>query len=250
MTGRMKIFVASTFEDLFTHRDAARRSILTTGNISEDMLHWPAVERPPLDESLQRLRSSNLLILLIAHRYGQPPEGHDKSITELEYDEAVARGIPILCFTVDPKYAWPPDFVDMDPKTRSRLEAFTRKVGKKVTRAQFTSPESLEVAITYALAHHMEKSRETAVPWYLRARMRAVSLPESLSFSPDSTIQIGHAPDGLPLLLSVTRHIRVEDHLARIASRLWRAADGSCVQRDILAVEPGGSRLRDTERHI
>lgn len=100
----MRIFVASTYEDLETYRAAATRSILTSGNITDDMIFWPAQESPPLDASLREVRSCDLLILLIAHRYGAPPEGRNVSITELEFDEASARGIPILAFSVDPTY--------------------------------------------------------------------------------------------------------------------------------------------------
>lgn len=218
----MRIFVASTYEDLETYRAAATRSILTSGNITDDMIFWPAQESPPLDASLREVRSCDLLILLIAHRYGAPPEGRNVSITELEFDEASARGIPILAFSVDPTYPWPPNYVETDPATRARLETFIQKVSKKVTRKKFTSPESLEVAITHALTQFTERARRTALPRYVQARARQVGRPDSLYYSADSTIQIGRAPDGAPLFLSITRHIRVEDDLAAIAARLGK----------------------------
>src|SRR5208282_5985724 len=197
----MRIFVASTYEDLLTYRAAATRSILTSGNISEDMLFWPAEESPPLDASIRRVRSCDLLILLIAHRYGNPPEGHNVSIAELEFNEAVALGIPILAFSVDPTYPWPPNYVETDPATRARLEAFIQEVSKQITRKKFTSPESLEVAITHALTQFIGQARRTAMPRYVQARARQVGRPDSLYYSADSTIQIGRAPDGAPLLL-------------------------------------------------
>ena len=218
----MRIFVASTYEELESYRAAATRSILTSGNISEDMLFWPAEDSPPLDASIRRVRSSDLLILLIAHRYGNPPEGRNVSITELEFDEAVTLGIPILAFSVDPTYPWPPNYVETDQAARARLEAFIQKVGKQVIRKPFTSPESLEVAITHSLTQFIGQARHTELPRYVQARARQVGRPDSLYYSADSTIQIGHAPDGAPLLLSITRHIRVEDDLAGIAARLGK----------------------------
>lgn len=216
----MRIFVASTYEDLLSYRAAATRSILTSGNISEDMLLWPAEESPPLEASIRRVKSCNLLILLIAHRYGEPPAGHDVSITELELNEAVALGLPILAFVVDPTYPWPPNQIEKDPAKRVRLEAFIQEVSKRVTCKRFTSPESLEVAIMQALTRFVTHPR--ALPSYVQARARRVSRLDSLYYSADSTIQIGRAPDGAPLLLSVTRHIRVEDDLAAIANRLGK----------------------------
>jgi hypothetical protein len=66
------------------------------------MLYRAASETPPAEESLQRLRSSELVILLIAHRYGTVRSPSLKSVTELEVDEALSRGIPILGFVIDP----------------------------------------------------------------------------------------------------------------------------------------------------
>src|ERR1700733_12797260 len=100
MAGRppMRIFVASSYDDLQNHREAATRAILPGGNISEVRCPWPARGSPPLEVSLDKVRSCDLLILLIAHRYGAAPEGKSASITELEFGEAVARGIPVLAF--------------------------------------------------------------------------------------------------------------------------------------------------------
>jgi hypothetical protein len=219
----VEVFVASTYEDLVSYRAAATRSILTSGNISDDMLFWPAEESPPLDISIRRVRSCDLLILLLAHRYGKPPDGHDVSITELEFDEAVARQIPVLAFSVDPTYPWPPHYVETDPAARARLGAFTKKVSNRVTHKRFTSPESLEVAVTHALTGFIaHQARYTALPRYVKSRARRVSRPDSLHYSADSLVQVGHAPDTALLLLSVTRHIRVDDDLAKVAAGLGK----------------------------
>lgn len=230
----MRVFVASTFEDLENYRAAATRAILTSGNISQDMLLWPAAESPPLDISLSQLRSCGLLILLIAHRYGEPPEGHNVSITELEFNEAVSRKIPVLAFNLDPAQPWLPKYMETDPVKLARLAAFKKAVDKRVTHTEFTTPESLEVAITHALTQFTERARHKSLPRYVQARAIQISRPESLTHSADSIVQIGHAPDGAPLLLSITRHIRVEEDLAAIAARLGKDPHDP-VFKDILA---------------
>jgi hypothetical protein len=186
------------------------------------MLYRAASEIPPAEESLQRLRSSELVILLIAHRYGTVRSPSLKSVTELEVDEALSRGIPILGFVIDPTYPWPPDQIDTDPDARELLAQFTRKVRDWVTVTTFSSPESLELAITRALAVYVSRHREADLPPYARERMVEVSRPESLRFAPDAVIQIGHAPDGAPLLLRVDRSISFEKELDGIAAKLRR----------------------------
>jgi hypothetical protein len=221
----MKIFVASTYQDLQGYRGAATRSILMAGNLSEDMSYWPADDSPPLDLSRSRLKSSDLMILLIAHRYGTPPEGNDRSITELEFDLAVTLKLPILAFRVDPEYPWPPRHVETDPEARARLEAFLRRVSAKVTIGLFTTPESLEVAITHALVHVVSQQRPAALPRYAERRLVQISRPESLRYSPDSIIKVGHAPDGASLLLSVRRTIPATEAMDKISHNLGKLAD-------------------------
>jgi hypothetical protein len=219
----MRVFVASTYEDLLNYREAATRSVLTSGNITEDMFYWPATERPPLAASITRLRSSDLMILLMAHRYGTPPPGREASITELEFDEAMALRIPVLAFQVDPTYPWQPNHVETDPGIREKLVKFIQSVKTQVTVRQFTSPESLEVAITNSLVQFTAEARDTRLPHFAQERVHQVSRPESLYYSADSTVEIGHAPDGAPLLISITRKIRIENDLAAIAAQLGKS---------------------------
>jgi hypothetical protein len=221
----MKIFVASTYQDLQAYRAAATRSILMAGNLSEDMSYWPAGDSPPLDVSRSRLGSSDLMILLIAHRYGAPPEGHDRSITELEFDLAETLNLPILAFRVDPEYPWPPRHVETEPEVRARLETFLRRVSAKVTIGLFTTPESLEVAVTHALVRFMDQRRPVALPRYAERRLVQISRAESLRYSPDSIIKVGHAPDGASLLLSVRRTIPATEAMDKISFNLGMLAD-------------------------
>src|SRR5215469_5134353 len=101
-------------------------------DIPEDMLYWPAADVSPLEISLRHLRSSDLVILLIAHRYGNPPTGHNVSITELEFNEAVKLRLPVLAFRVDPDYPWPPRHIEKDPEVQARLDRFLREVKRTV----------------------------------------------------------------------------------------------------------------------
>lgn len=220
----MKVFVASTYQDLQEYRAAATRSILMAGNLSEDMSYWPAGDSPPLDVSSSRLRSSDLMILLIAHRYGTPPDGQDRSITELEFDLAMTLKLPILAFRADPEHPWPPRHVETDPQTRARLDAFLGRVSAKVTLGLFTTPESLEVAIAHALVHFAGQRRSAPLTDYAERRLMQISRAESLRYSPDSIIKVGHAPDGASLLLSVRRTIPATEAIDRISYNLGRLA--------------------------
>src|SRR5215207_1688333 len=97
----MRVFVSSTFVDLTEYRTAVTRAILAAGDIPEDMLYWPAEENRPVDVCLRRLRSSDLLVLIMAHRYGFISLESEKSVTELEFDTAISLGKPVLAYCVN-----------------------------------------------------------------------------------------------------------------------------------------------------
>jgi hypothetical protein len=221
----LRVFVASTYEDLLDYRAAATRSIMMAGNMSEDMLYWPAADSPPLDVSLHRVRSSDLMILLIAHRYGTPIVGYDTSITELEFDEAAQLNIPILAFRIDANYAWPPPHMETEPARRAKLEDFIKKVNLRVVTHDFSTPDSLEAAIAHALANFSRQHSAVKLPPQAEARLQRVSRAESLGYSPNALIRIGGAPDGSPLLLSVRRDIPVDKAMAGIAASIGRAPE-------------------------
>jgi hypothetical protein len=221
----VKVFVASTYHDLLDYRSAAKRSILTAGDLLDDMLYWPAEDSPPLDVSLDRLRSSDLVILLLAHRYGTPPIGHDKSITELEFEEALNLRLPVLAFRVDPDHPWPPSQVETEPETRARLQKFMHRVNSRVTVGTFSTPDSLEVAITHSLTQFIGRRNPISLPRHVEERLQRISRAESLYNSANSVIKIGVAPDGMPLLLSVRREIPLVESMARIVESVGKTVD-------------------------
>ena len=62
------------------------------------MEHLPARDADAIRVSLEMVDKADIYIGLYAWRYGHRPEGHDISITEMEFDQAVKRRIPIHCF--------------------------------------------------------------------------------------------------------------------------------------------------------
>lgn len=223
--GDVRVFVSSTYQDLIDYRAAVTRAVLTGENIADDMLYWPAEEDRALDASLRRVRASDLVVLILAHRYGTVPPAAEASITELEFREALACSIPVLAFTVDPSHEWPPPFIDVDPDTRLRLQRFRDEVGQRVVTKAFTSPESLEVAVAHGLSRFRDRRSRHGESDHARRRARPVSRSESVCYSPDGLIRIGRAPDGAPLLLDIHRRIPVAEELRRIAASLERKPD-------------------------
>src|SRR4029453_3473407 len=79
------------------------------------MEDYVATDQRPLAKCLTDVAASDLYLGIFAHRYGYIPDQDNpdrRSITELEYRHAGARGIPRLGFLLDEATPWQLAWVD------------------------------------------------------------------------------------------------------------------------------------------
>src|SRR5205809_4269703 len=143
--GILRVFISSTFVDLQIYRQSVFNAILSCGFTGEDMIYWTADEREPTAVSVERVRQSDVVILLIAHRYGFIPEGTVHSITEQEYIAARQLDIPVLAFLVDEAVPWPPQYIEWEK--RDQLAALKKRVQKELTIRTFKTPDNLAALV-------------------------------------------------------------------------------------------------------
>ncbi|NIO87476.1 MAG: DUF4062 domain-containing protein [Candidatus Aminicenantes bacterium] len=104
-------FFSSIAEDLKPYRQAAR-DVAIRARFLPEMQEYFASEgkHPPLEECLKKVDSCDVLIVIVAYRYGWIPEnqpaGESKSITWLECERARSKNKEVLVFLVDSKYEW------------------------------------------------------------------------------------------------------------------------------------------------
>ena len=122
--------VGSTARDFPAYLSEALDACLRRGMIPVMLEHLPADDPGAVEAALGLIDEANVYIGLLADAYGTIPPGHDRSITEMEYDRASERGIPRLMFSVEPRR----------PDTNSELDAvgadagledFVRRIGEK-----------------------------------------------------------------------------------------------------------------------
>ena len=92
--------ISGTSVDLPEHRQEAIDACLREGVFPVAMEHLPAKDADATRVSLEMVNKADIYIDIYAWRYGHIPEGHDISITEMEFDRAVKRKIPILVFLI------------------------------------------------------------------------------------------------------------------------------------------------------
>jgi len=102
-----RIFLSSTAIDMVEHRKKVIDAILRMGDLPVAMETFGALPNEPVEVCKNKVRESNALVVMVAHRYGWVPgmdEGGDgvKSITRIEVDTAVEEGIPVLTGQTNP----------------------------------------------------------------------------------------------------------------------------------------------------
>jgi len=78
------------------------------------MEDWTAADEAPRRYSPQRVEPCDLCVLLFAYRRGHVPEGGQQSITQLEYNAAMDRGIDVLAFLLRDETPWLSRFDERD----------------------------------------------------------------------------------------------------------------------------------------
>jgi tetratricopeptide (TPR) repeat protein len=106
--------------------------------------------------------ASDLYVGVFAHRYGYIPEQGNpeaRSITELEYRRAQARGKPCLVFLLDPEASWPAtsmDAITKDNERGARIEALREELGRERVVSFFATAEELAQKVTVAVTNQLK----------------------------------------------------------------------------------------------
>jgi Domain of unknown function (DUF4062) len=108
-----RIFLSSTSKDLEEYRETVRIALRRMGHEDVAMEYFVAEDKLPLDRCLQEVASCDLYVGIFVWRYGHVPDGYDKSMTELEYREALKTGKECLIFLLHEDEPWSPKFVDI-----------------------------------------------------------------------------------------------------------------------------------------
>lgn len=211
-----RVFISSTFSDLKEYREAAFKAIHNLFGYSDDMLFWSADERNAATVSIDRVKQCDLVILILAHRYGFIPANSKYSVTEMEYRAARDANIPVLAFFVDEQTPWPPNFVETGKQ--KELSQFKSMVEKDVVRSTFHTQDELFALITQAMHHFIERNRKLLEARKLFTSTLLTKSYNELETQPDMVLQIGASEDDLPLLLNVKRSKHLTPHLDQLAN--------------------------------
>jgi len=155
-----RVFISSTYLDNRGRRKVVQDAILHAGMTPVGMERFTASTEPTVEECLRLSRECDLMVGIIAWRYGWVPPGHERSITELEYEAQPER----LMFVID-------DSVSVDPRTdydpgpdrwdlQKQLDEFKQRISGDQMPAPFGSDSALGMLVLQALHEWRERHRE------------------------------------------------------------------------------------------
>lgn len=154
---KLVVMVSSTARDLPEHRNQIKEACLRQGMFPSMMEHLPATDADAIATSLCMVDEADIYLGIFAYRYGYIPDGHALSITEMEYNRAVERGIPRLIFLMDKKH--PITIEDIEQGDGMvKLTALKDRLQKERVVNYFVSPVDLHAKVINSLAAHRQRT--------------------------------------------------------------------------------------------
>ena len=175
-------FVSSTFSDLKGFRLAARDAVDRSRLAPRMMEAFSAGNEPPLDDCLKQVANADVVLVLVAHRFGwvppeqEGPDNNKKSITWLECEHALKLDKEVLAFIVEDNYPWDAqlkesflatELVEAGEFDADKMHAIQRNIARladfkdwlnnRAVTARFTTPDDLRVKIVSALSEWRER---------------------------------------------------------------------------------------------
>lgn len=145
----LPIFIGSTFTDMQPYRQAAHDALNQLETIVRGMEYFGSKPGTPVEECLKVVQSCKVYIGLFGMRYGSIPDGQERSMTHIEYDEAQLLFLPSLVYVIDeenqpilPKYVE----TGLGAEKLALLKK-TLKINHMVSF--FTSPQDLRARILH-----------------------------------------------------------------------------------------------------
>jgi O-acetyl-ADP-ribose deacetylase (regulator of RNase III) len=153
---RGSVFVSSTSTDLQPYRQAARGAIEGLKLRFVGMEDFGGHEQAPANLIRQKVNACETYLGIFGMRYGYVDAVTGLSMTELEYQQALASVKPLHLFVMDDTALITAGMVETDSARFGRLQEFKSRITKDHTCVKFTGPDDLAGKVRASLAARQE----------------------------------------------------------------------------------------------
>ncbi|MGA2136128.1 MAG: DUF4062 domain-containing protein, partial [Bryobacteraceae bacterium] len=170
-----RVFLSSTGADLKGYREAAYAAL-------QKLDDWKVVRMEDFGARdwdvdtfcREQVRSCNLFIGVIGHRFGEGPEDSETSFTQREYQAAVDAKVPRLLYLAPDDFAVPANLREPEWKLDAQ-DAFRKRLAEckdEILSMGFTNPDNLATKIATAVYNwdRQPSSGQDATPYLTALR--------------------------------------------------------------------------------
>ncbi len=162
MAQTLTVFLCSTQADLGPEREAVLAAVRRLQLQHDAMEFFGAREGRPLETCLEEVRKSDILVVVVGHRYGTFVPGQKISYTESEYQEGHRLRKPCLIYIRGDDVPVLPRHVERDPDGIRALERLKVTLRERHTCAPFEAPDDLAVGVVADLSRTVQDLQEAA----------------------------------------------------------------------------------------
>lgn len=165
MERKYQVFISSTYTDLIEERKKAVDILLMADCIPAGMEAFVATDLEQFDVIKKVIDLCDYYVLIIGKRYGSINPETGISYTEMEYDYAISKDIPVLVFSLDTSVELPPEKCDSDPIKTEKLQAFRNRALNNRLASIWKDTEDLTGALAISI---MKAKNEISRPGWQR----------------------------------------------------------------------------------
>ncbi len=162
MEKRYQVFVSSTYRDLKDERREAIQTIIEMEHIPASMEYFSALDENQWDYIKSVIDLCDYYILIIGARYGSLSD-EDISYTEMEYDYAVEKNIPVIALLHKNPDNLPVNKAEIDHEKKEKLQKFKEKVRKGRLVDTWESKDSIPGKVSIGLSKAINRFK--AIGW-------------------------------------------------------------------------------------
>lgn len=148
---KYQVFISSTYVDLREERKKVMNAVLMADCIPTGMELFVAQDEEQFNVISKIIDLCDFYILIIGSRYGSINQKTGLSYTEMEYNYAIDKCIPVLVFALSNYDDIGDDKKDDSEESRARFVLFRKKVMSNRLCSEFSTPDDLMIKTLAAI---------------------------------------------------------------------------------------------------